>query len=32
VCQRQFETPHLGQLKSPHPFLKEVEGATGNGR
>ena len=31
--QWQSETPHFGQLKSPHPLLKEVEraAALGNG-
>jgi hypothetical protein len=29
VCHGQSETPHLGQLKSPHPLTMEVEGGEG---
>ena len=28
-CHGQSETPHLGQLKSPHPLTMEVEGGEG---
>jgi hypothetical protein len=28
-CHGQSETPHLGQLKSPHPLTMEVEDGEG---
>ena len=30
LCHGQSETPHLGQLKSPHPLTTEVESAGEN--